>query len=468
MLTLKNSRGNFIIGFIVFLIAAGIIGYFGYTYVKGLSPTPPPYEITNFSGKPKIFSKEMGKWVDVERGMKFRAEDKLQTEDGSQVDLKIPGKVAIRVKENSVIEGKGPKLFEKDLIYKLYLERGDVLAATDQGFQHDEEKLQISTKMMVTAVRGTKYHVHADPERNEYWVSVLRGQIEVFTPTEFFWETPENEVQVNSLYFASTLPNGTGFSEPKRVSQDQWKVMKEAYDLIPRSAAFEAAQLDLSKEAGGIYEYVFDHGTFYTPKMGFASRTFIKDENTNDVILEMEYDVFSLGSFVGIYNKIREFDMSDYKSMSFWVRRAPGENHPDFVKIEVKAKGVVQRGFPLKNIEKEWTEKTFLFNEDDSIFVSELVYVYTHDQVGQDKKGVIQLKDFKLTPLTKEEKEARDEKRKAKAELKEIQSNPTLSAEERQKKIQERKKRVQQQLEEKQQATKAKKVSLSDLPEFEL
>ena len=163
----------------------------------------------------------------------------------------------------------------------------------------------------------------------------------------------------------------------------------------------EAEQIDLSKSAGSFFNVVFDHGSFYTPKVGYAGREFFKDPDSGQVFLETEYDVFPMGSFSGVYIKTRDFDISKYTGLSFEVRRKAEEGAPESFFIELKSKGNVVRRYAPRTFEKTWKLVEFDFHEKKPLVVNEVVFVFTNARVGEAKKGMLEFRNIELIPLPK-------------------------------------------------------------------
>jgi hypothetical protein len=183
--------------------------------------------------------------------------------------------------------------------------------------------------------------------------------------------------------------------KPYAMNRQVWMGLGELYEMIQKSAAAEAMQMDLSKEAGGLFSFVFDHGTFYTPKIGYCGRDFYRDDREK-IRLRLEYDVFPKGSYVGMYIKTRDLDLSKYDKLEFLMRRLPDEGYPLSVRIEIKNKSGIMRAYAAKRPGQDWTRVTLPLNLRGPALVTEIALVFLHDRVGEDKRGVIELKDFEL------------------------------------------------------------------------
>lgn len=372
-------------------------------------PKPGPFRIANFAGTVEIYSPARNAWLPAERNGKLGAHDKIRTGPDAEVDLRLGDDVYLRLKENSQLEGKGPRLFDSSLTSRLHLLKGTLIGAAEKRFK-GTGPIEITTPVLVAAVRGTLFRVEVDEKTGESSVSVLHGQLEVSPRNPGPDYLPRQLVKTRPVTIGNTekvfAKPGEIHLVPVRISAADWNRMKEAYELIQRSAVFEARQLDLSQKAGTFFQYVFDHGAFFSQKFGFADREFIKDESTGEVYLDVDYDVFPKGSFVGVYMKTRGFDLSEYHGLSFDVRRAAEGGVPDAFKMEIKSKGDVARAMKFSNFKKDWRTLEFQFSARQAAPITELTFVFTHDMVGEAKKGDLQFRNFKLMSLGEEEKAA--------------------------------------------------------------
>ena len=270
-------------------------------------PALPAYEIANFMGKVSVYARPQRTWIEAQRGYALNLGDKIRTGPKSEVDLRVPDQIRLRLKENSEAEVKKPKLFEQAPRYQLFLHRGSLIGATEKGFEG--KRLEISTPVLVAAVLGTSFQVVSDDTTGDSSVRVLKGTVEVQSLKT------RQKVVVRALEKTEVKAGNSPPLEPVRISREEWSQLKETYEFVQKSAAFEAQQLDLAHGAGNLFQYVFDHGTFYTPNFGFTNREFVKDETSGETYLEIEYDVFPMGSYVGIYFKTRNLDISKFKGL---------------------------------------------------------------------------------------------------------------------------------------------------------
>jgi len=360
---------------------------------------PLSFEILGFEGDTRIYDLESRSWRAPKRGEDFKAGQLLKTGPDGMINFQVENEIQLKLKENSEIKGEELAVFGKKEVYKLRLARGVLLGATTRQFERKQKAgqvvLTILTRDASTSVHGAIFRVQAvDQTGLETQVGVLRGFVEVSKPLRFF---ASGGIRIRGLE-QSHVVNGV-IQPAKRVSPEEWELMKESYGLLEKTAVMEAEQIDLAKNAGTFFNYVFDHGSFFTPKIGFANREFFKDPDSGQVFLEAEYDVFPAGSFSGVYIKTRDFDISKYAGISMEIRRNPEEGAPDSFFIELKSKGNVVRRYAPRTFEKGWKRVDFDFRAQKPLLVNELVLVFTNARVGEAKKGVLEFRNMNLIPL---------------------------------------------------------------------
>ncbi len=335
----------------------------------------------------EIYSGKDKTWVPLRRGQFLRSDDKIRTGPGIEVDLQVPDQIQMRLKENSELTGQGGKIFDKETTYRLQLLKGRILGSTEKGFE--KRRMEISTPVLVAAVRGTQFQVGFDAVAEHAKVEVLRGSVEVRS-----LRVPE-VVIVKGLQKTEVSKKGAP-SAPVQVTREEWDQLKEAYELSSRSALLEAQQLDLSRKAGSLFNYVFDHGTFYTPDMGFADREFFQEKTGLSSYLQLKYDVFPAYCYVGMYMKIRDLDLAKFKSVSFDARGDEEEGWPDEFRIEVKTKNGIVAAFTVKDLKPTWRSYQFPIRLSRSAMVTEMTVVISNVKVGSNKKGSVYFRNFNL------------------------------------------------------------------------
>ena len=379
------------------LAIAGILVLWPHLAPRPFSPLV--FEILGFEGDVQIFDLQSHSWRVPKRGEDFKTSQKLKTGADGMINFQVENEIHLRLKENSELKNEESRVSGKQEVYKLRLAQGVLLGATTRQFEQkqkaDQAVLQILTRDYIAKIHGAIFRVQATAQPGpENKVGVLRGSVEVSTPSPLF---RSEGVRIRGLEETSVV--GGVVQSAARVNADSWGLMKESYELLEKSAVKEAEQVDLSKHAGSFFNYVFDHGTFFTPKIGYAGREFFKDPDSGEVFLEAEYDVFPTGSFSGVYIKTRDFDLSKYAGLSFEVRRNPEEGTPDSFFIELKSKGNVVRRYAPKTFERTWKRVEFDFRAKKPTPVNEVVFVFTNLRVGEAKKGVLEFRHMNLMPL---------------------------------------------------------------------
>lgn len=399
----KPHRSNYWILFLVVLFLAVTIVFLPKLIPQKFTSAPLAFEIAGFEGDAQIYDAQSHSWRAPKRGEEFLTSQKIKTGADGIVNFKVEREMMFRLKGDSELENKESKVADQKEVYKLNLKRGILLGATGKSFDRKQAAqkadLQIRTPEYLAAVHGAMYRIQApDGSGKGTHFGVLRGSMEVAKSALF---GKSRGVTIRGLERV-IFDNGM-MSPVQKVSQVEWQELNEAYELLQMSAAQEAEQIDLSKAAGTLFQNIFDHGTFYTPNLGYAIREFYKDPDSGDVILEIEYDVFPAASFDGVYLKTRNFDISQHAGFSFEVRRKADEGVPDSFSIEVKSKGNVIRRFAARGFERNWKQVSYDFHARKPTPVNELVFVFTNERVGEAKKGILQFRNLNLIPLPEPE-----------------------------------------------------------------
>ena len=376
---------------VVFLVLAALAAV-PFFFFRLQSQELPSYEIQNFIGKVEVYNAPARGWAPAQRSGKLDVGDKIRTGDKAEVDLRVPNQIHLRIKENSEAEIRRPSLFDRALRYRLHLVKGSLLGTTEKAFEG--KKLEISTPVLVAAVLGTTFQIEATPETHRSTVRVLEGTVKVKALKT------RKVVMVKALE-KTEVTGGAAPLKPVRVTREEWNKLKEGYDLYEKSAAAEAIQLDLSKEAGSLFKHVFDHGTFYSPNYGFADREFAKDKDSGKVQFKISYDVFPVGSFVGMYIKTRYLDLLHFKAFQFQIRGNKGEGYPQSVKIEFKNGAAVVRAFVPRDFKETWQTFEFPLHFTRSSPITEVTIVVSNEKAGDHKRGAISFRDFNLIPADK-------------------------------------------------------------------
>jgi len=386
---LKKHKWAVIYLVVIFAIAGFVI------YHSFYRPNNPPlFEIINYAGKVEVKIAGQGAWRAAKRGEQIGVLDRIRTGSLSDVDFKIPGQVLFRLREQSVVDGSKIDFFKKDTGSGPYLEKGNLLVYVLKDSKGGNLKLS-SPLLEVSAVPGSLFLFSMDTAAGDKrsWTAVLRGKLEARSKLLLKFET----YTLSSLQ-KTEVHQGAPLLIPVRMTREEWDQVKDGYELMERVQVLGPAQMDLAKQAGNLFEYVFDHGTFYTPKIGYATREFVKDENTGEVDLLMDYDVFPTGSFVGMYMKIRDLDLSKFEALTFDAKRNGSEGFPESMRIELKTRDGLARAYAQKDFEPNWKKETVLLNFNQPALITEITFVFINEKVGEYKKGELLMKNFNLIP----------------------------------------------------------------------
>lgn len=356
-----------------------------------LSESLPGFEVDTFSGDVQVYSVQQNSWVQVERNQGLMPGDILKTGLGAQIEFQLPDRARVRLNENSeLLFPLNRRTKNHEPAFRFQLKKGDCFLASDENTL--SHPLEMTVGPITASSQESLTFAASQKSLGEGSLAVLRGTAVL----EDSKNRPLGTLRaMETLFFQNSKPAGG----PVPIDQKNWHQYREAYDLISRTAASEAAQLDLSQKAGNLFVYVFDHGTFFTPKMGFANRAFINDPLSQEVYLQIEYDVFPTGSFVGMYLKTRGLDLSKYQSLRFQMRRDPKEaGYPEAVKMEMKSSSGTLRSFMLKHPEQSWSPVEFPLHFSKPAELREIALVFMNERIGGYSKGFLQLKNFTLVP----------------------------------------------------------------------
>jgi hypothetical protein len=380
------------------LLAAVLIfaGVTFYVYLNNNPLTYPAFTIGSIVGIPDLFNPKQKFWQDASRGGLLQHGSVLKTGEGNEVDFHIPGQIRVRLKENSELAIRGANLFQEGEDFVLDLKQGTLLLCSEKTFEN--KRFLITSSILdvqaggVTALRA---ELISDAKGTSENVGILKGKAEVHSRS-FLQKDSTWLKQLEWVKARKGWPLGPAME----VTREEWGKMKEAYELC--EARTETAQMDLSKRAGTLFKYIFDHGTFYTPRAGYARREFFEDPETGEVLLELEYDVFPTGSFVGMYTKARNFDLSKFKALEFEVRSVPGEGVPENFRIEMKGKEGMVKVFTPFQFKPTWQKVQLPLHFEEEVSVEEVTIVFTNEKVGEKKKGILQFKNFDVVPFEPE------------------------------------------------------------------
>lgn len=412
--TQKKSAAKIAVILLVLALAGGGAGYYYYFSQQNAPAPDPTADVTVLTATGKSETSFDGKtWKKPAPGETLKKNQWIQNGADGESDLKYGESGFLRLKKDSALQFTSASRFST-LTGRMHVTNGSLLIASGneslqasalgpsgQGVAYDKKTRFINIPPAALAL------IKVSSETNSYSVSVLRGlvTIESYEPASSFEITDTETASVSS----------TGEIKKNKITQDAWREAREAYELKPKTATTEARQMDIAKKSGNFFEYVLDHGTFYQQKWGWCEREFVEPEDGTAPYLETTYDVFPRGSWVGVYFKTRNLDLSQFKGFKIEARKIPGRPHPAFVRLEFKSKAQVLQAYAIKMLSAQWETIEFPVRLSKEALISELTVIFTHEKVGSDKSGGFQVRNFTLIPLTEEELKERASRSDAEA-----------------------------------------------------
>jgi len=371
------------------------------TEPKSFAP-PASSLLTSFYGDVRLIGKN-GE-VKTEKNKKLSDGDTIEVGASGEAVIQIEELYVLRLKPNSALRQEPAEVSQaysgKDRVtYRFRLDKGSLLGTTKyRGDSMNSLQLLIQNKAF--DIQDSTFRVQATDA--EPWIGVLRGSVR----SDVEMTGTDKPIVIRALEKVSI--SNDPLQEPLKVSEQEWGLLRETYEMNMKTAAEEALQLDLSKRAGDFFEYVFDHGTFYTEDVGYTVRDFYEDKESAQVYLEAEYDVFPQSSFVGLYVLTRDLNARNYGGLRFDVRRKPEEGYPDRFYIELKSKGQIIHRFEITDIKPIWESRQIDFFTPISTPITEVTLVFLNESIGQSKKGYIQMRHLEMVPLTASQKTQRE------------------------------------------------------------
>lgn len=373
---------------IIFWGAAKLF-FFTRSAARGVPAEMPGLEIAAASGEAQVLDSRNAVWLPAERGAQFKVGDLFKSGKGSEADLILGDKIRLRIKQNSEISWVPCPRHNPESTLCFKLNKGKILAATQRGFSGG--KLSVETPGCSMTAHSGYFIMESDGQAGRSVLGVMRGQAAVSDPSN-----PQTApLGAGALQVVDSI-KGNFPESPRALTRDEWESFSEIYELTEKSAAEEADQLSLSRGAGSLFEFVIDHGSFFTPDFGFARRDFFKDPSSETPFLEIEYDVFPTGSLAGMYLKTRDLDLAQFSHLEFEMRQSPEERAPQAMRIEVKSKTGVLRAFAAKLPRQNWAKFSFPLQVKKSTLATEVTIVFQYERVGEFKKGAVQLRNINL------------------------------------------------------------------------
>jgi len=166
----------------------------------------------------------------VEKAYKFKAGDVITTENGSQIDIELAGKYAIRAKQNTSFKiAKLPARYKKDTVI-FELTKGQMLIDIQKGFKGS--RFVVDTKTAQAEALGTKFAVGVSSKHKDRTsVKVLEGKVEVksrYKPKEFV--IAKHTVVVGAGQ-KTEVAMGELPLRPQKLVEEDWRQLEELYQI---------------------------------------------------------------------------------------------------------------------------------------------------------------------------------------------------------------------------------------------
>ncbi len=349
---------------------------------------PVPFRVAEVVGKPDIYRDADAAWMTLREGDLVYAKDKIRTVANSDARLSLGDRLTLKLERSSQFKGSGSAFFDLRPAFEGHLFIGGLLGATDHKFG-SRGLLTISTPNAEIRVRDAIFRVQADVRTGVDTIYVLRGRVEVERREGRF----EGMRIVRDL--EKIIVRKKVLTQPVKMEPKEWQLAFEAYRMIPSAKGFQLFQQWLSKRAGSLFQYVRDHGDFYTPRHGFIRREFFFDRESQHTLLRIYYDVFPETAFVGFYMLTRDLDLSKTQYLEFDLK-SETEASPEILYMEFKSRGEIVRSFPIQDITKEWKSYHVPVRMGANVRVDEVVIYLRHSMAQKYKQGTLLLRNLNL------------------------------------------------------------------------
>jgi len=170
-------------------------------------------------------------WSAATLATRLRAGDTIATKDGSQLDIRVSTKYAVRVKGGTKLNVATltPRYGSGKALYKL--SGGKILVSIDETFKGS--RLEVETDEAVAAALGTKFTVDASgrDQKSRSAISVLEGKVEVKSSY-----TPESSMLAKQTVLVGAGEKTEVFRNrvpltPQRLVEKEWEDLDELYQI---------------------------------------------------------------------------------------------------------------------------------------------------------------------------------------------------------------------------------------------
>lgn len=363
------SKKHFLLPFSLAGFTALVI-FTGLKLMSRASETPESYlfNIKSFTGNAKYYDAPQGLWLKIGKAVKPLPPFQIRTQAGEEINLKNDSEFSLRLKSGSAAEisNRGVLLHHGTLL-------GDIHPS-------DKKSIQITSPIFKTEISDATFLLHSDSENALSWGGLLRGSIDLSVPGHGKLRLSPHEKIIFQNHQAPEI---------SKMTKQEWRLMKEAYELI------ESPTVTPDPSLGNLFEHVSDHGVFFSTYTSFSSYNKTQDP---EPALKIHYDVLIPGSSSGFYLKLENFDLSSYQGLKFETRLSPNDPGPQAIRMEFKSRGKPLRIFAPRHFSKEWKENFLEFHSRQLAPIDEIVILFSHQSVGEAKQGSLQLRKFTLIP----------------------------------------------------------------------
>lgn len=172
--------------------------------------------------------------VKAEKGAIVNQSDRIETGSRSHVDLLLPGKILVRIDQNTSVEMRSFAAAADSQSDKLFLQRGLIFAKVTKLGPHSSFAIQTPT--ITAGVRGTEFMTTSD-EKGAGKVAVTEGKVAV--KAESGAEQDVNPGEQAQISDAGTVAAGKidansaaqmqQFSTAANISEQQVQIMENAF-----------------------------------------------------------------------------------------------------------------------------------------------------------------------------------------------------------------------------------------------
>lgn len=169
-------------------------------------------------------------WSEVGPSYTFRAGDTIMTKDGSELDMALSNKYAVRLKGQTTltIAKLTPRYGKATALFKLG--GGKILVNIEEGFK--PSRFIVDTESASARALGTKFSVDVSSGVNRKTnVSVLEGKVEVGGKRKGEQRAYAKDSVIVASGQKTIVGIGESPAEPERLIEKEWQDLEELYQI---------------------------------------------------------------------------------------------------------------------------------------------------------------------------------------------------------------------------------------------